>query len=420
MIGDRSDMAVQSMRDHPSSKVLRSLVMLASAGDANAYGEIVSRFRAMAVGYAYARLNDRHLAEDVAQEAFIAAWQSLPQLREPDRFAGWLRRIVHTHCERMRRRATVPNTRLDALGELPEPGVSDSVHGRLLEQAITQLPSAQRTVLTLFYYGEHSMRAVGRFLGLSESVVKSRLHEGRRRLREVVSTMNDDDPLQPDGSGKSEFVDKVMRLIPPAMTDALWRDSPGTWGCDPADIWSMLCAALMGDVDRIKALAAKDANLVRAEYWYIQPLHFAVREGHLAAAQALLDAGADPTYIRYGHDPLPTVARDRGHHDVARVIESARAELNVAAEPHEVHEAASTGDVASLTALIRADTSLLGLGDDEGFTPLHRAVESGHLDAVEALLDQGADPDASQAGPARRRLVPPTRAASGRFGHAAR
>ena len=148
------------MRDHPASEVLRSLVMLASAGDANAYGEIVSRFRAMAVGYAYARLNDRHLAEDAAQEAFIAAWQSLSQLREPDRFAGWLRRIVHTRCERMRRRAAVPNIRLDALGDPPEPGVDDSARWQLLEQAVTQLPNAQRTVLTLFYYGEHSKPAV--------------------------------------------------------------------------------------------------------------------------------------------------------------------------------------------------------------------------------------------------------------------
>ena len=57
-----------------------------------------------------------------------------------------------------------------------------------------------------------------------------------------------------------------MRLIAPAQTDPIWRNNPGTWGCEPADIWSMLRAALNGDVPRVRALAALDPNLVRAEY----------------------------------------------------------------------------------------------------------------------------------------------------------
>ncbi|MCY3913275.1 MAG: ankyrin repeat domain-containing protein [Chloroflexi bacterium] len=189
-----------------------------------------------------------------------------------------------------------------------------------------------------------------------------------------------------------------MRPIAPAMTDALWQDNPGAWGCRPADIWAMLCAALVGDAGRVRVLARRTPNLVRAEYWYTQPLHFAVREGHDDVVRALLDLGADPTYRRFGHEPLATVARDRGHEGVARIIDDARAAMGLRDRPHAVHRAAAAGDVERLRRLVGGDTALLALGDDEGFTPLHSAVYAGqHLAAV-ALLELGAAPDAVQAG----------------------
>ncbi len=189
-----------------------------------------------------------------------------------------------------------------------------------------------------------------------------------------------------------------MRLIAPAPTDPLWRDNPGTWDCGPAEIWSMLLAALEGDVARVRALAARDPNLVHAEYWYTQPLHFAVREGHADVVRTLLELGADPSYRRYAHEPLATVARDRGHDGVARIIEDARAALGLGGEPHEVHTASTAGDVDRLRALIAGNRSLLDRGDDEGFTPLHRAVEAGQAECATLLLELGAPPDAVQAG----------------------
>ena len=189
-----------------------------------------------------------------------------------------------------------------------------------------------------------------------------------------------------------------MQLIAPTPTDSLWRDNPGSWDCEPSDIWSMLCAALEGNIARVRDLTAREPNLVRAEYWYTQPLHFAVREGHADVVTTLLERGADPAYRRYGHEPLATVARDRGHEDVADIIESARSERGLGGGPLELHTAAAEGDVVKLGALVNGDRSLVDAGDDEGFTSLHRAVAAGEIECVRLLLKVGAAPDALQAG----------------------
>ncbi len=86
---------------------LTTLISRVHGGDRQAYGDIVGRFQHMAVGYATSCLGDPHLAEDAAQEAFLQAFVDLAQLREPAAFPGWFRRIVHKHCDQIRRRQTL-------------------------------------------------------------------------------------------------------------------------------------------------------------------------------------------------------------------------------------------------------------------------------------------------------------------------
>lgn len=78
---------------------LRSCIQAAQRGDLAAFGAIVKRFQGMACATAYTMLDDAGLAEDVAQEAFIEAYQNLPKLREIDAFPGWFRRLPKLHSE---------------------------------------------------------------------------------------------------------------------------------------------------------------------------------------------------------------------------------------------------------------------------------------------------------------------------------
>lgn len=93
------------------------------------------------------------------------------------------------------------------------------------------------------------------------------------------------------------------------------------------EVWAMLSAAFAGDVARAQELMAQRPELATCQYNYTPPLHFAVREGHLALVKALVDRGAyDPGYKSYPFgDTLLTIARDRGFDEIAALLESALA-----------------------------------------------------------------------------------------------
>src|SRR6266571_4517634 len=170
----------------------------------------------------------------------------------------------------------------------------------------------------------------------------------------------------------------------------------GSWSSRGCDVWDAICAAVAGDAEALRRLLGRDPNLYRAGYWYTQPIHFAVREGHLEAVRVLLEAGADPAAVALSGESLITVARDRGHEAVARLLEEVRAERgrtapDLAGADHAIHLAAAAGDVAQVEKLLDADPQLVHRGDGQGGTPLHRAVGASAREVIELLLDRGAD-----------------------------
>jgi ankyrin repeat protein len=168
-------------------------------------------------------------------------------------------------------------------------------------------------------------------------------------------------------------------------------------GSAPADIvWSMYLAAHAGDLGHVKALVAKHPGLVRHEYNYTPPVHFAVREGHAALVRFLLDHGASTSYQSYAFgDSLLTIAEDREHSDVAGVLrERLSRRFALTDGLTMILEAARQGDLARVEQEIVRDPSLARGSNDIGMTPLHAAANNGHLAVVRALLAAGAPVDA--------------------------
>jgi RNA polymerase sigma factor (sigma-70 family) len=154
-----------------------------------AFDELVRLFQDMAFACAYAALGDFHLAEDAAQGAFVTAWRRLDQLREPEAFPGWLRRVVLTECNRLRRgrpRLAAPledGSALAARGASQQQSVESRELRELLLAAVGRLPRAERTVVALFYFDGRTHEEIARLLEVPRTTVAKRLHTARRRLK---------------------------------------------------------------------------------------------------------------------------------------------------------------------------------------------------------------------------------------------
>ena len=136
-------------------------------------------------------LRDPELARDAVQDGFIRAWRSLPTLRDPDRFDGWLHRLVVRSCidsirERGRRPIEVELTPLDA------PAIADIASvvadRELLDLALRRLEPEQRAVVVLHYYLGMSLPEVAATLGIPVGTAKSRHHRRSPRCGEAIDT----------------------------------------------------------------------------------------------------------------------------------------------------------------------------------------------------------------------------------------
>src|SRR6266850_5880351 len=96
------------------------LVRRGSGGDVQAFVDLTRRFQHFAFGSALAQVRDFQRAEDIVQEAFVAAWAGLPTLTEPAAFPGWLRGIVRHHAFRLLRRKRLRSVPLAAAESLPD------------------------------------------------------------------------------------------------------------------------------------------------------------------------------------------------------------------------------------------------------------------------------------------------------------
>jgi RNA polymerase sigma factor (sigma-70 family) len=167
----------------------------ARAEKSQAFGELVRRFQDLAFACAFSVLGDFHLAQDAAQEAFLTAWRNLDQLRQPEAFPGWLKRIVLTQCNRLTRGKQVEAVALQAVADVPAAAPDPCVAYEAQERqgavlaAIGELPEHERIVTALFYISDYSQNEIAAFLEVPVTTIKKRLFSARHKLRERMLDM---------------------------------------------------------------------------------------------------------------------------------------------------------------------------------------------------------------------------------------
>jgi RNA polymerase sigma factor (sigma-70 family) len=283
------------------------LVTQAQASDASpaqrhaAFGELVVRFQDMAYGYAYAILGDAHLAQDAAQEAFIAAYQNLDQLREPKAFPGWLRRIVFTRCTHLTRGKRLPDQSLDAVqlsSSQPTPlaALEAQEMQEQIRAAIRALSEPQRVATVLYYIDGYSQSEVAEFLGISVDAVKKRLQRARGRLQERMV----------------EIVQENLQERRPSRDDAFAKSVQLFNSLEATAQYSQLMSIEQMLVDGVDVDARNENGQTL--------LHWAALHGYLDAVELLIQHKAD-LHARDDAGKTPSqIAEERGHDQVADLL----------------------------------------------------------------------------------------------------
>ncbi|MFH1738910.1 MAG: sigma-70 family RNA polymerase sigma factor [bacterium] len=169
------------------------LVERVLTGDREAFGRLVDRYQQGVYNLAYAILGSWQDAQDIAQEAFFAAFRRLPELRDWNKFGNWLFGTTRHLCYVLLRRRRVvgeqvPLEDVEAfIAESPSTDEEDRI--ALTLNAIEKLPDKYQVLLRLKYLGGYSYRRISEMSDLPEVTVKSRLFEGRRMLREHIESL---------------------------------------------------------------------------------------------------------------------------------------------------------------------------------------------------------------------------------------
>jgi RNA polymerase sigma-70 factor, ECF subfamily len=180
----------------------RELVDRAAEGDREAFGALVRASGARLDSAARLILRDHDLARDAVQDGFIRAWRSLPSLRDPDRFEGWLRSLVARSCiDILRRRGRRP---LEVeLTSMDGPSVGDvsvvTANRDLLDQILRRLPPNQRAVVVLRYYFDLEVPEIASTLGIPLGTAKSRLHRSMGLMRSALADIDPETAPVPKG-----------------------------------------------------------------------------------------------------------------------------------------------------------------------------------------------------------------------------
>lgn len=165
------------------------LATRAQHGDRDAFGLLAAQIATRFLAVSRRILRDLDLAEDATQQALVAIWRDLPELRDPARFDAWsYRLLVHAcYAEGRRSRKWLPNLRILRTDEPAASGGVDTViHRDELETAIRRLSVDHRTVLVLHHYANIPAERVAQILDVPIGTVYSRLHHAMRAMRAAL------------------------------------------------------------------------------------------------------------------------------------------------------------------------------------------------------------------------------------------
>lgn len=157
------------------------------AGELAAFDVLLQRYRGRVLNLAFQLLGDNAAAEDVTQEVFVNAFAGIAKFRGDAAFFTWLYRLTINacHANQRRRKNWISYEEQLHASTAPNSPEADTIRYLSVQRALSELTPTLRSVLVLREMQELSYEEIAQILHLPIGTVRSRLHEGRRRFREI-------------------------------------------------------------------------------------------------------------------------------------------------------------------------------------------------------------------------------------------
>ena len=171
-------------------------------GDTDAYAVLVKRYERSVYATAFYYVGRYGSAEDVAQDAFLAAYRNLPRLDDPAKFGPWLKEItcrtasnwLRRHGKKFKNETPLPYKRtvsMEDVRDVPGKALEREERMRQIELAIDSLPERYRLPIVLRYLQELSYKEIVDYTGLGHDEVRGILERATRQLRQLLTETRD-------------------------------------------------------------------------------------------------------------------------------------------------------------------------------------------------------------------------------------
>ncbi len=166
-------------------------------GDRNAFAYLVDKYKTMVYSLALRLMKDREEAEEISQDAFIKAYQSLASFKGRAKFSSWLYRIVYNTAISKLRQQPAGRVSLD------ESDIADTLYieskqnydtlsagerKKYLEKALDSLDMVEKMLVILYYYEERDLDEIATIAGLTKTNTKVKLFRARKKMLTVLQS----------------------------------------------------------------------------------------------------------------------------------------------------------------------------------------------------------------------------------------
>ena len=175
----------------------QELIRRSQSGDTRAYDALVSHYLGRVISIAWGIVRNAQDAEDLAQEAFVSAYQNIGRFRTGEPFGPWISRIVTNraldvmkHRTRVRHVELVDNEPANRRDQADVNAASRDI-ARRIDTALDELPEMQRLVARLHLVDELDHQEIAAITGLSDGTVRSHLSLARTKLKQKLADLYD-------------------------------------------------------------------------------------------------------------------------------------------------------------------------------------------------------------------------------------